>query len=118
MEEYLILLPDDEGAWARLDEAGRQAVYDRHEEFTRRLEAEGHLITGGAELAPSSSARTVREVEGRIVVTDGPASDAVEQLSGYYVVQTADPDALAQACGLLAAGAPVELRPVARTDSV
>lgn len=117
MAEYMILLPDDEDAWERLDEAGRQAVYARHEEFSRRLESGGHVITGGAELEHSRSARTVRMVDGRTSVTDGPPTAAAEQLSGFYLVQTEDPDGLVEACSLLAADAPVEVRPVVRQES-
>lgn len=117
MDEYMILLPDDEDAWERLDDAGRQAVYDRHEEFGRRLEAGGHVLTGGAELQHSRSARTVRMVDGRPSVTDGPPTGAAEQLSGFYLVQTEDPEGLVEACALLAADAPVEVRPVARQEN-
>ena len=114
MDEYLILLPDDEEAWERLDEDARRAGYERHREFARRLEREGHVMTGGAELEPSRTARTVRLVNGDIEVTDGPPTDAVEQLSGFYLVRTEDPEALVAACGLLAGTSPVEIRRVAR----
>lgn len=116
MDEYMILLPDDEGAWERLDDAGRQAVYDRHEEFGRRLEAGGHVVTGGAELQHSRSGRTVRMVGGQASVTAGPPTGAAEQLSGFYLVQTEDLDGLTEACALLAADAPVEIRPLARQE--
>lgn len=110
MDEYMILLPDDESIWEQLGAAEREAVYEQHREFSRLLEEGGHVITGGGELTPSSSARTVRQVDGRMVVSDGPASDAVEQLSGFYLVETNDPDGLVQVCGLLASNAPVEVR--------
>ncbi len=56
MDEYLILLPDDEDAWERLSDDGREAVHSRHREFARRLQESGQVLTGGAELAPSRTA--------------------------------------------------------------
>lgn len=56
MDEYLILLPDDEDAWERLSGYGREAVHSRHREFARRLQEGGQVLTGGAELAPSRTA--------------------------------------------------------------
>lgn len=117
MNEYLILLPDNEEAWERLSDAEREAVYDQHREFARRLEAGGHRLTGGAELAPSRTARTVRRVAGRTVISEGPPTDAAEQLSGFYLVETEDSDGLVEACALLAAGFPVEIRRIARHEA-
>lgn len=117
MDEYLILLPDDEEAWERLDDAGRERVYEQHREFSRRLEEGGHVITGGAELMPSRTATTVRRVDGRTVTTAGPPSTAGLQLSGFYLVETSDPGALIDICALLAETSPVEVRPVARHET-
>ncbi|MDK1361872.1 YciI family protein [Arthrobacter sp. zg-Y1219] len=117
MDEYLILLPDNEDAWEGLSDAEREAVYDLHREFARRLEEGGHTMTGGAELAPSRTAKTVRRVAGRPVISEGPPTDSAEQLSGFYLVETEDHDGLAEACGLLASHSPVEIRPVARHDA-
>ena len=117
MDEFVILLPDDEASWERLGPAGQEAVYEHHREFARRLEEGGHVLAGGAELDPSRTAKTVRRVAGRTIVSNGPPTDAAEQLSGFYLVQTADPEGLVQACSLLAAGSPVEIRRVARHDT-
>lgn len=117
MDEYLILLPDDEEAWERLDDAGRERVYEQHREFSRRLEEGGHVVTGGAELMPSRTATTVRRVDGRTVTTAGPAGDSDLQLSGFYLVESSDPAALIDICALLAETSPVEVRPVARHDT-
>ena len=117
VDEYLILLPDDEEAWEQLSDGEREAVYDQHREFARRLQEGGHVLTGGAELAPSRTAKTVRRAAGRTVVSDGPPTNARQQLSGYYLVETGNPDGLAEACGLLASGSPVEVRRVARHDT-
>ena len=46
-----------------------------------------------------------------IAVTDGPYAETVEQLTGYYVIDTDDLDDLLEVCGVLAdAEGAVEVR--------
>lgn len=104
MTTYVVLLPGDESAWENATEEERSAVYARHGEFSRALEERGHTITGGAELTHSRTARTVRRTASGITVTDGPYAETVEQLSGYYVVDSDDLDDLLEVCGILADG--------------
>ena len=44
-------------------------------------------MIGGAELTPSAEARTVTRVDG-LRITEGPYAECVEQLSGFYVVES------------------------------
>ena len=102
---YVILLPGDEAAWEAASEDERRAVYAAHQEFSDALEARGHKITGGLELAPSRTARTLRTAaDGTMTVTDGPYAEAAEQLSGYYVVESTDLDDLVEVCRILGRG--------------
>jgi len=112
MSEYAILLPGDEDAWAQSSAEQREAVYAVHREFTRLLEERGHVVTGGAELAHRRHSRVVRRGADGVVVTEGPYAEGAEQLTGFYLVRTDDPDDLLQLAGMLADGdAPVEVRP-------
>lgn len=112
MTTYLILLPGDEAAWEASTPEQRAAVFAEHDRFSRTLEERGHSITGGAELAHSRTARTVRAGSDGVIVSEGPYAETVEQLSGYYLVESDDLDDLADVCGILAAtGEPVEIRP-------
>jgi hypothetical protein len=43
-----------------------------------------------------------RDPTGTLIRTDGPFAETVEQLSGFYVVDTDDLDDLIDICGLLA----------------
>lgn len=95
--EYAVLLWGDERPWAEAGPEERAAVFAAHGRFSEACEAAGHTITGGAELALSGTARTVRQgTDGAPYITDGPYTETVEQLGGYYVVRTADPDGLAR----------------------
>jgi hypothetical protein len=102
MTEYVILLPGDESTWESATEEQRSAMYARHGEFARLLAERGHKVTGGNELTHSREARVVRNGADGITVTDGPYAETVEQLTGYYVVDTDDLDDLLQVCGVLA----------------
>ena len=112
MTQYVVLLPGDESVWEAATDEERAATYARHAEFSRLLEERGHRITGGAELTHSRTAKVVRRTpEGGTVVSDGPYAETVEQLSGYYVVESDDLDDLLELCGLLAdGGGGVEVR--------
>ncbi len=119
MSAYAVLFPaDDEATWVAASEEERQATYDTDAEFRRVLEARGGRLTGGAGLAPSSTARTLRRSPGADVgsdpvVTDGPYAEAVEQLSGFFLVTCDDPDALVEAARVLVRAHPVvEIRPL------
>jgi len=110
MTQYVVLLPGDERPWLEADLETRKRVYARHEEFSRLLVERGHAITGGAELEHSSRAKVVRGERGSVTVTDGPYAETVEQLSGFYLVETDDLDDLLDLCGLLAGSDGVEVR--------
>ena len=107
---YAVLLPGrpEDGADASPEERSR--MYARHGEFARLLEERGHTMTGGAELTHSSQAEALRGTLDQVTVTDGPYLETVEQLTGFYLVQTDDLDDLLNLCGLLSEGEPIEVR--------
>ena len=102
MTESAILLPGDEAAWADATPEQRQATYARPSEFAQALESRGHKVVGGAELTHSSTARTVRATGGVHTVTEGPYAESVEQLSGFYLVESDDLDDLTEVVKILA----------------
>ena len=104
MTEYAILLPGDESRWAAATDEQRAAMYARHGEFAAALAARGHTITGGAELTHSKEAKVVRGSAGTVTVTDGPFAETVEQLTGFYLIDTADLDDLLEVCKVLGKG--------------
>ena len=108
MTTYVVLLPGDEATWENTTEEHRSAVYAKHGEFARLLAERGHKVTGGAELTHSRTAKVVR-ADG--TVTDGPYAETVEQLTGFYIVDSDDLDDLLEISALLAGPeGPVEVR--------
>ena len=102
MTEYVVLIPGDESAWESASEEQRAATYTAHGEFARLLAERGHQVTGGSELTHSRQAKVVRRDGDGIAVTDGPFAETVEQLTGFYVVESDDLDDLLEVCGVLA----------------
>lgn len=102
-QRYVVLLPGDESVWEEATQEYRDAVYARHDEFGKQLRANGHNVVGGAELTHSREAKLVRaDADGNVMVSDGPFAESAEQLTGYYEIETDDPDGLLQLVGLVA----------------
>jgi hypothetical protein len=109
---YLALIHADESGWEALADDARSAMLDRYRTFADEARAEGKLVDG-YELQPTSTATTVRVIDGETVVTDGPFAELREQIGGYFVLDCDSIDeAVAVAARIPAAehGA-VEVRP-------
>lgn len=109
---HLLLLRGDPQGTFDLDQ-----VFAAHDRFTTACAEQGHEILGGEELGPHTAARLLRATPaGDVTVCDGPYAETAEQIGGYYLVRTSDPDALLRlAAPLLEAEGrgTAELRPVA-----
>jgi len=115
MTEYVVLLPGDESEWENTPQADKEAMYAIHGEFAKALEERGHKVTGGSELAHSREAKVLRtDAAGNHTITDGPYAETVEQLTGFYIVQTDDVDDLVDVCKILGRGeGAIEIRAAA-----
>ena len=102
MTTYVVLISGDEAAWAARSAADRAVTMQAHETFSRALAERGHTVTAGEELTPSRGGRVARRVGDGFEVTDGPYAETVEQLGGFYVVESDDLDDLVQIAGELA----------------
>ena len=92
---YLVLLHGDEQEWRSRDAEALVRLDASHATFVERCASEDHTILAAHELDYASTARVVRRGVGRPPeVTDGPFTEAVEQLGGFYLVRTEDRDAL------------------------
>ena len=102
MSEYVVLLPGNEAAWESASPEEKQQTYERHHEFARLLEERGHKVAGGSELAHSREAKVLRTAsDGTHTVTDGPYAETVEQLTGFYIIESDDFDDLVEVCKVL-----------------
>lgn len=109
--KYLVLIAGDETLWDRMSEAEQQAELAAFDAFGDAVKAGGAVLAGEA-LAPSTVATTVRRVDGRTVLHDGPFAETVEQIGGFWLLESTDFDALTEACRLLPGHYAYEIRPV------
>ena len=81
--------------------------------FGDELRNRGALIDS-APLAPTTSATSVRVVDGKPVITDGPFAETKEWLGGYYIIKANSLDEALEAAKMCpgANGGTVEVRPI------
>ena len=79
------------GKFENMTENERHAMLDECFEYDDGLCSNGHFSAGEA-LQPSSSARTLRWKDGKVLVTDGPYAETKEQVGGILVLEARDLD--------------------------
>jgi len=89
--KYMLMIYDEEQAWAKLSEAERQQIYGEYGQFSQQVKSSGHYVSG-SQLQPTSAATSVRVRNGKRLLTDGPFAETREQLGGYYLVEAKDLD--------------------------
>ncbi|GAA1478245.1 hypothetical protein GCM10009623_26910 [Nocardioides aestuarii] len=115
MSRYLILLPAPEAEWAALPPEEHEKGMRSHQTFHEDLRTGGHTLLVANPLEPSANATSMKpDGRGGAVVTDGPFTEAVEQVVGFYLVESDDEGDLKAACERWAArGEHVEFRKLA-----
>ena len=110
---YILLIYGDEAARIAMPDDDRHAMYAEYEKFANELTERG-IGRGGDELASVTSATTVQERDGKMLVTDGPFAETKEQLGGYYLIEVENLDDAIEAAGRCpgAQHGTVEVRPV------
>ncbi|HET7173193.1 MAG TPA: YciI family protein [Nocardioidaceae bacterium] len=111
-QRYLMFVCWDQTGDPEIADAGEDE--DEDEWIERWIAETGERRLHGWQLQPPSLAHVVRNVNGEVVVTDGPFAETKEQIGGYDLLECADLDeaigiATAHGDGLL------ELRPVRTT---
>jgi hypothetical protein len=89
--EYLMLLYSQEDGWeAMTPEQQKQGVaaYMAYGEAAQKA----GILKGSNRLQPIATATTVKIVDGKSQVLDGPYVDSKEQLGGYFMIDVPDLD--------------------------
>jgi hypothetical protein len=84
--KYMALIYADESGWESASDDERAAAYAQYGAFGEAARAAG-VVAGGAELAHTRDATTVRVRDGETLVTDGPYAEVKEALGGYYLLE-------------------------------
>jgi hypothetical protein len=111
--KYLLMIYADERAYEAMSEDERHELYAAYDVLMKDMAEKGQSLAGD-ELAPTSTATTVRVRNGERLVTDGPFAETKEQLGGYFLIDVDDLDAaidIAARIPSVHAGS-IEVRPV------
>ena len=90
--QYLLMIYSSESDWHRLTDAEREERVGAYRAYTESLRS-ADIVLGLNRLQHTNTATTVRLVDGKPQVLDGPYSDSKEQLAGYYLIDAPDLDA-------------------------
>jgi len=88
---YMLLIYASEAAFSQLTSEERAAIMQGHSTFAQEALQRG-MLTGGAPLQPTSTAKTVRVRKGKRMVIDGPFAETKEQLGGTYILDCKNMD--------------------------
>ncbi|HUO35739.1 MAG TPA: YciI family protein [Candidatus Acidoferrum sp.] len=111
--QFLLLLHAEEAGWEKLARTDQEQAVAAYQAYGEALKKAGHYV-GSNRLKPISTATTVRVVDGKTQVQDGPYADSKEQLGGYFLIDVPDMDAAlswAARCPGASHGV-IEVRPV------
>jgi hypothetical protein len=110
--QYALLIYGQEPSEGVSDEV-MAAEFGAYDEFTRHLRERSAML-GGEALEPTSTATTVRVVDGKTLTTDGPFAETKETLGGFYLVEAADLDEAIRFAAMIpgAKRGSIEIRPV------
>jgi hypothetical protein len=115
---YLLMCCANETQWEKLPDSQRATIMDAYGKLLGDLKKSGRLLAG-AKLDRAASAVTVREKNGKPLITDGPFAETKEQLGGYHLIDCKDREeavAIALRFPTLPVGGLIEVRPLVQTE--
>ena len=104
------MIYDDPKQWENIAPAQMESIYGEYMAVSQLPNT-----TGGAQLQPTDTARSVRVKDGEALVTDGPFAETKEALGGFYVIEADSPGEAEQIAARVPSarmGGTVEVRPV------
>lgn len=107
---YMLLIHGNEKLMNATTPVGMSPDYAAYNEAM----AKAGIMLGGERLRPTTTAASVRIVDGKTEVLDGPYAETKEQFGGYYMIDVPDMDqavAWAARCPAARYGT-VEVRPI------
>lgn len=84
MHKYMLLLHEDPAAFADVTPAEMQAIIEKYKAWAIKLATAGRLA--GSSKLQDGTGRSIRKSGGKVVVTDGPYTEAKEVIGGYFTI--------------------------------
>jgi hypothetical protein len=92
MNKYILLDYVAESGWPELTKAEQEHWLGAYRAYMEAMTAAG-VLKNSSGLEWTSTASTVRVVNDKTQVLDGPYADTKEQLGGFHIIEVADVDA-------------------------
>jgi len=90
--QYILMDYVSEAGWPQLTRVDQERWLGAYRAYMEAMTKAGVLKSSNG-LQPTSAATTVRVVDGKPQVLDGPYADSKEQLGGFHIIEVADLDA-------------------------
>ena len=89
--KYMLLIYHDEKRWNEIAESERQQMYGEYRKLREELQSRGQFVDG-SQLAPTTTATSIRVRDNKQLVTDGPFAETHEHLGGYFLIEAKNLD--------------------------
>jgi hypothetical protein len=89
--KYMLMIHADEKRYATLSPEEARRGMEAYLAYTEALK-KAAVYAGGDRLQPTSTATTVRTVNGKTQVLNGPYLESKEQFGGYFMIDVPDLD--------------------------
>jgi hypothetical protein len=90
--QYILMDYVNEAGWPQLTKAEQEHWLGAYKAYLEAITNAG-VLRGSNGLQRTSAATTVRVVNGKTQVLDGPYADSKEQLGGFHIIDVLDLDA-------------------------
>jgi hypothetical protein len=90
--QYMLMDYVQAAGWQQLSRSEQEHWLGAYRAYMQAMQAAG-VLDSSAGLLPASTAATVRVVDGKTEVLDGPYADTREQLGGFHFINVPDLDA-------------------------
>jgi hypothetical protein len=90
--KYILMDYVGEGGWPRLTRDEKERWLGAYRAYMEAM-ANAGVLKDSRGLHPTSEATTVRVVNGKTQVLDGPYAESKEQLGGFHIIEAPDLDA-------------------------
>jgi len=89
--QYIVMIYMDQERWAEVPLDERNRIHGAAGDWHDELEKKGQALRGVG-LQPPATATTLRERNGKMMLTDGPFAETKEVLGGFEIIQCANLD--------------------------
>ena len=90
--QYILMDYVNEAGWPQLTKAEQEHWLGAYKAYMEAMTKAG-VLRSSRGLQPTPAATTVRVVDGKTQVLDGPYADSKEQLGGFHIIEAPDLDA-------------------------